>query len=107
VRPSHLCCSLHVAAEETVAFDDTEILQLIYCRGAAGRRRDRGHAAWTPPGMWSRGAVNTRMGFVTQYKDYDFNSFAMINGRYIGANVRPGCTSWTVTRTTASRSSPG
>jgi hypothetical protein len=77
---------LHVAAEETVAFDDTDILQMIY----AGELRDDvaiEAMSLDPSGDVVTWAVNTRMGFVTQYKDYDFNSFAMINGKYVGANA--------------------
>jgi hypothetical protein len=74
----------HVAADEAIAFDDTEILQLIY----SGKLQD-GVAIEAmhldPNGDVVTWCVNTRMGFVTQYKNYDFNSFAVINGRYVGA----------------------
>lgn len=74
----------HVAAEETVAFDDTEILQLIY----DGKLQDDVAIEamhLDPNGDVVTWCVNTRMGFVTQYKNYEFNSFAVINGKYVGA----------------------
>jgi hypothetical protein len=77
---------LHVAAEETITFDDTDVLQMIY----AGELQDDvaiEAMSLDPSGDVVTWAVNTRMGFVTQYKDYNFNSFAMINGKYVGANA--------------------
>lgn len=74
----------HVAVDETLSFDDTELLQLIY----SGHLQD-GVAIEAmhldPAGGVVTWCVNTRMGFVTQYKDYDFNSFAVIDGKYVGA----------------------
>jgi hypothetical protein len=74
----------HAAAADTVTFDDTELLQLIY----DGKLRDDVAIEamhLDPNGDVVTWCVNTRMGFVTQYKNYDFNSFAVVNGRYVGA----------------------
>lgn len=75
---------LHIAMDEAAQFDDTDILQLIY----AGQLRDDISIEAMhidPAGGVVTWCINTRMGFVTQYKNYDFNSFAVVGGRYIGA----------------------
>src|SRR6056297_2675413 len=75
---------LHVAADEAAVFDDTDLLQLIY----DGKLQDNVAIEamhLDPSGDVVTWCVNTRMGFVTQYKNYEFNSFGVVNGKYIGA----------------------
>jgi hypothetical protein len=76
---------LHVTTEEAAQFDDTDLLQMIY----AGDLQDNVSIEamhLDPSGGVVTWCVNTRMGFVTQYMNYDFNSFAVINGKYVGAS---------------------
>lgn len=42
----------------------------------------------TPDGSFTTWAMNTRTGAVTEYDNYDFNSFAMIGKRYVGASEK-------------------
>jgi hypothetical protein len=74
----------HVAAEETIGIDDTDLLQMIY-NGTLQDGVSIEAMHLDPSGDVVTWCVNTRMGFVTQYKNYEFNSFAVIDGKYVGA----------------------
>ena len=75
---------LQVVADEQVSITATEALQMFY----AGTLRDEVQITAVYPsisGAVTTWALNTRTGALTEYADYAFNSFAQLDGRYLGA----------------------
>jgi hypothetical protein len=76
---------IRVTIEDEVAFDDTNILKMIYNGELAdGIQVVAGYVS--PDGQFTTWAMNTRTGAVTEYQNYAFNSFAQIGETYYGAS---------------------
>ena len=75
---------LRVTLTDEVEIADDEVLQAIY----SGRLADAIEVAaayLSPGGEFTTWVMNTRTAAVTEYDGYDFNSFAAIGKKYIGA----------------------
>lgn len=74
-----------VTAEEGLGLSAAETVQAIYNQTVAeGLGISIGYLA--PNGSFSAWAMNARTGAVTEYTNYEFNSFARIDNKYVGAN---------------------
>jgi hypothetical protein len=76
---------LRVTAEEELGLEDTELLNLIYT-GDISDGLELTAAYISPGGGFTTWAMNTRTGAVTEYSNYQFNSFAAMGSKYLGAN---------------------
>jgi len=76
---------LAVTSEEELAVSDTELLQMIFAGDALSDTVSIEAMSVDPGAGVVTWCVNTRQGFVTEYRDYDFNSFAAVGGKYVGA----------------------
>ena len=76
---------LAVTSEEEVAFTDTELLRMIFAGDALSDTVSIEAMSVDPGAGMVTWCVNTRQGFVTEYRGYDFNSFAVVDGKYVGA----------------------
>jgi hypothetical protein len=75
-----------VILDEEVALHESDILQQIL-RGTLIDGIQLSAAYVSPGGTFTTWAVNTRTGSTTEYTNWQFNSFAQINGKYVGANA--------------------
>lgn len=75
-----------VVSKESAAFGESSILKQIL-RNTLTDIIQLSAAHVSPDGTFTTWAVNTRTGATTEYTNWQFNSFAEINGRYIGANA--------------------
>lgn len=83
----HLATTLlvNVTLAEGVTVADDNLLQMIYDGQLAdGIEMTIGYLS--PSGQFSTWAMNTRTGAVTEYDNYEFNSFARIGNTYVGAS---------------------
>jgi hypothetical protein len=76
---------LRLTASDTVGLDDVDVLKLVFAPTLSDEIEVS--ALYVAPGggfvTWT---MNARSGAVTEYSNFDFNSFAdMGNGRYVGA----------------------
>ena len=75
---------LQVVADETVGITASDALRMFY----AGQLSDAVQITAIYPsisGSVTTWALNTKTGSLTEYADYAFNSFARLDGRYLGA----------------------
>lgn len=80
--------SLLIALEvdEEIVLDDAEILNMIYA-GDPLLDTVRLTAGWvTPDGNFTAWAINTRNNYVTEYRNWSFNSFVKSGHKYLGAS---------------------
>jgi hypothetical protein len=75
-----------VIQDEEIAFHETSILRQILS-GALTDGIQLSAAYVSPSGTFTTWAVNTRTGFTTEYTNWQFNSFAQLNGKYIAASA--------------------
>ena len=76
---------LQVVADEGVAIEGTDALQMLY----DGRLSDTISLTAVYPsvgGSVTTWALNTKTGALTEYSDYAFNSFARLDGKHIAAS---------------------
>lgn len=76
---------LQVVADDTVEITATDALQMLY----AGRINESVQITavyLSPSGSVTTWALNTKTAALTEYDDYVFNSFARLDGRYLGAS---------------------
>ena len=76
---------LHITSTETVTLDDVDILKAIYA-GTVAEQVDIIAGYLQPNGAFTSWAVNTRTAAVSEYTNYEFNSFARLGQRYLGAS---------------------
>ena len=76
---------LRATVAETVGIDDIDVLQMLFSPVVAEGIEITG-AFVSPSGSVTTWAVNTNTGAVTEYTNYDFNSFAQLGRRYLGAS---------------------
>lgn len=77
---------LRLTATDTVGIDPVQALKLLFSPTLAETVEIVG-AYISPDGDLTTWAVNTRSGAVTEYTNYDFNSFARVGMRYLGASA--------------------
>lgn len=77
---------LRVTASDTLTLTDTQLIKMLFS-GAIVENATINAAVFEPSGAVTTWAMNTRNQGVTEYKNYDFNSFARIGGRYFGASA--------------------
>lgn len=77
---------LSVEAHDDAIFDDSFSLKMLY-RPEIREQINIAALYVSPNGGVTTWAVNTRTGAVTEYSNYDFNSFAQSGRRYLGASV--------------------
>lgn len=75
-----------IILDEEVAFHESDIIRQIL-NGTLCDGIQLSAAYVSPSGTFTTWAVNTRTGATTEYTNWQFNSFAQINGKYIGANA--------------------
>lgn len=75
---------LRVTASESVAIDDTQAIKMLFNPTVVDGVEITA-AYISPNGQFTTWAVNTNKGFVSEYTNYEFNSFASIGRKYIGA----------------------
>ena len=76
-----------VSAGETVNLDDVNIVQLIF-NPAMIEDIEMCAAYVSPDGDFTTWVMNTRTNAVTEYQNWQFNSFAQIGHKYLGANAQ-------------------
>jgi hypothetical protein len=76
---------LRVSAEDELILDEDQLLNLIY-NGTVAEGIEITAAYLSPGGGFTTWAMNTRTAAVTEYDNYQFNSFAAMGNRYLGAN---------------------
>jgi hypothetical protein len=74
-----------VLGAEGLQLTDAQLLKMVFAPAAADGVEIVG-AYISPGGDFTTWAVNTRVGAVTEYTDYTFNSFAKLGTKYIGAS---------------------
>lgn len=75
---------LHVVSNDQLTVTATQLLEMIF----DGRLSDDvliEGLQFDPSGSVTTWCVNTRMGVTTEYRNYDFNSFAQLGREYVGA----------------------
>lgn len=82
IAPQFLLCA---TCEETVQLEAVNVLQLIYSGVVTEGLRITG-AYIAPGGNFTTWACNVATGSVTEYTNYEFNSFAYLEGKYLGAS---------------------
>lgn len=75
-----------IVTTEHVNVHESELLRMIL-HGTLSDGIQLSAAYVSPGGTFTTWAVNTRTGYTTEYTNWQFNSFAQINGKYIGANA--------------------
>lgn len=75
---------VRVTAQDTVGIDPMQALKMIFNRQMV-EGVEIAAAYVSPSGSITTWAINTRNGAVTEYSNYNFNSFAKINNKYFGA----------------------
>lgn len=75
---------LRVTAAESLELDDATLLRSIYS-GAVDEAFELA-AAFISNGNITTWAMNTRTGAVSEYSNYEFNSFAQLGNKYLGAS---------------------
>lgn len=76
---------LRVTAAEEIGIDDAATLQMIYS-GQITDGVEISAAYIAPSGSITTWAMNTRNAAISEYTNYEFNSFARIGNKYIGAS---------------------
>lgn len=76
---------LRVTADEGIGVSPTEALRMLY-RQTVTEGIELASAYVSPSGGFTTWAMNTRTGAVTEYSNFAFNSFAAIDGKYLGAS---------------------
>lgn len=75
---------LHVVAADRIGIDDTDVVRMLFNPTLRdGVEINAGFLR--PDGTLTTWVMNARTGAVTEYENYEFNSFASLGGRYIGA----------------------
>lgn len=74
-----------VVAEDSVELDLTGVLKMLFAP-ALSEGVEISAAYVQPNGSLTTWAVNTEIGAVTEYSNYEFNSFAQIGYKYLGAS---------------------
>lgn len=77
---------VRVIASDTVAIDDADVLKLVF-RPQLRDGVEIAAAYVAPNGNFTTWAINTRSGAVSEYGSYEFNSFAQMGGKYLGAST--------------------
>lgn len=77
---------LRVVAEDGLAVADADLPAMLY-NGLLSEAIELSAAYIAPGRSVTTWAMNTRTGGVTEYQNYDFNSFARIGARYFGASA--------------------
>lgn len=77
---------LRITAADTVGIDPVHALKMMFSP-QLGEAVAIAGAFISPDSALTTWSVNTRTGAVTEYTNYDFNSFARIGMRYIGASA--------------------
>lgn len=75
---------LHVVSNDQLTLTHTQILQMIFDGTLDDTVLVEG-LQFDPSGSVTTWCVNTRMGVTTEYRNYDFNSFAKLGREYVGA----------------------
>ena len=76
---------MRVDIHDTMDFNDAELLRMIYT-GTISDAIDIQVGYAEPSGSFTTWAINTRTNAVSEYHNWQFNSFARLNGRYIAAS---------------------
>jgi hypothetical protein len=76
---------IRVDLQAGVKLEDTTVLHMLFS-GAITEGIAINAAYVDPTGTITTWVINTRNNFVTEYKNWNFNSFAKLNRRYIAAN---------------------
>lgn len=76
---------LRVEAEETFEIDDAELVKMIFSGEGIVEGLQIAAAYLGPSGSVTTWAMNTRTAAVTEYTNYNFNSFAQLGDKYLGA----------------------
>lgn len=77
---------LRVDLTETMRVTDAQVLKMIFA-GTIAEGLQIAAAYVDPSGSFTTWAVNTRTAAVTEYQNYNFNSFARMGRKYLGANA--------------------
>lgn len=77
---------IKVTVADGVELDDVDVLQMIYSPEVVDSVSITG-AYLSPGGGITTWAMNTRTAAVTEYSNYEFNSFARLGDKYIGASA--------------------
>lgn len=75
---------LRVTAAETLDLTDTQALQMLYVP-QIDETIEISALYLSPGGGFTTWVMNTRTAGVTEYQNYEFNSFARIGNKYVGA----------------------
>ena len=75
---------LRLDAAATIELTDAQAMQAIFALDLADTISL--DALFASPNFFTTWAINTRVGAVTEYQNYRFNSFARLGHRYLGAN---------------------
>lgn len=75
---------LRVMVEEELGLEDVDLLNAIY-QGTITEDLQLVAAYLSPGGGFTTWAMNTRTAAVTEYDNYEFNSFARLGDKYLGA----------------------
>ena len=76
---------LRVIASDRVEIDAVQALQAIYSQRVLDGV-ELSAAYLSPGGTFTAWAMNTRTGYVTEYDNFEFNSFASMGNKYIAAS---------------------
>ncbi len=81
--------TLYVSAlvQDGVEFNDTELLMMIYSGDPLLDRIELFAGYVGPAGDFTTWAINTRTNAVSEYDNWDFNSFAKMGNKYLGASA--------------------
>lgn len=76
---------LHVVAADRIGIDDTDVVRMLFNPTLRdGVEINAGFLR--PDGTLTTWVMNARTGAVTEYENYEFNSFATLGNRYIGTS---------------------
>ena len=76
---------LSATCDESIRIEAADVLQMIFSGAVTEGLRITG-AYVSPGGNFTTWACNVATGAVTEYTNYEFNSFAYLEGKYLGAS---------------------
>lgn len=79
---------LRISVTDGVAIEFDQLVEMVYS-DALGDGIEITAAYAAPDGNFTTWAINTRTGAVTEYSNYNFNSYAMLDGKFIAASSDP------------------
>ena len=77
---------LRATATEGIELSAEQALEMIFS-GVVAEEVELTGGYFSPDGSFTTWAMNTRTGAVTEYQNYEFNSFAKVGDTYVGASA--------------------